>query len=80
MHSMTQHFSPPLPPPPLPALCSSRVLQRTAPTRQASTQGQQQDPGLVTDGTRLPFDGAADAYGDASLSEGKGSPPKSVDA
>lgn len=34
-------------------------------------------PGLVTDGTQLPFDGAGDAYGGV---EGKTVPPKSFDA
>lgn len=56
------------------------LAQRTAPTRPASSQGQEQGPGLVTDGTQLPFDGAAGAYGDASVSEGKSLHPKSVDA
>lgn len=68
------------PPSPLPRLIFPLAVQRTAPTRPASSQGQEQGPGLVTDGTQLPFDGAAGAYRDASVSEGKSLHPKSVDA
>jgi len=48
------------------------MIQRTAPAGQASTMAPEVGPGLVTDGTQLPFDGAGGSYGDI---EGKSMPP-----
>ncbi|CAM9303293.1 unnamed protein product [Ectocarpus sp. 8 AP-2014] len=60
-----------------------QVDKRTAPAGQASIQAAQgQDLSQVTDGTQIPFDGAADAYAtdSSSSSSSKGGKPKSFDA
>ena len=73
-------ISPPLPAFPYHPLFFSLAIQRTAPSREASSQPREQGPGLVTDGSQLPFDGATDAYGGASFLERKSLPPEPVDA
>ncbi|CAB1104617.1 unnamed protein product [Ectocarpus sp. CCAP 1310/34] len=60
-----------------------QVDKRTAPAGQASIQvAQAQDLSHVTDGTRIPFDGATDAHviDSSSSSSSNGGKPKSFDA